>query len=60
MKTLSMLVIGLLGGYLTPFLSGAEKDVIFGYLIFLNLISLIYTLKNKHNKVINVINLIWY
>ena len=58
MKTLSMLVIGLLGGYLTPFLSGAEKDVIFGYLIFLNLISLIYTLKNKHNKVINVVNLV--
>ena len=58
MKTLSMLIIGLLGGYLTPFLSGADNNVIFSYLIFLNLISLLYTLKNKHNRVINLINLI--
>ena len=58
MKTVSMLVIGLIGGYLTPFLSGADNNVIFSYLVFLNLISLIYTLKNKHNRAVNLVNLI--
>ena len=58
MRTLSMLVIGLIGGYMTPFLSGAETPLIIGYLIFLNMISLIYTLKYKKHNYINIINLL--
>lgn len=58
MKTLSMPVIGLIGGYLTPFCSGADNKLILAYFIFLNMISLVFTLKNKNFKSINLINLI--
>lgn len=57
MKTMSALVIGLIGGYLTPNLTGASHDASFCYLIFLNLVSLIYTLNNVKAKWINPINL---
>ncbi|MBD5402632.1 DUF2339 domain-containing protein [bacterium] len=58
MKTPSMLIIGLIGGYLTPCFSGGSHDAAFSYLIFLNLISLIYTLQNKKYSFINIINLV--
>jgi len=58
MKTFSMPVIGLIGGYLTPFCSGAGNNLILAYLIFLNMVSLIFTLKNKNLKSINIVNLI--
>lgn len=58
MKTVSMLVIGLIGGYLTPCFSGAQYEVCMWYLIFLNAVSLIFTLKNQRFCSINIINLI--
>lgn len=57
MKTYSMMVIGILGGYLTPFFSGVDTGVIISFFIFLNLITLVYSLKNTKAKFINVINL---
>jgi len=58
MKTLSMLVIGLIGGYLTPIFAGADNNVALSYLIFLNLVSLIFTLRNRNTNIINLLNLI--
>ena len=58
MRSVSSLVIGLIGGYLTPHLSGASGDLTYGYLIFLNLISLVYTLNNVKAKWINPVNLL--
>ena len=58
MKTISMLFIGLIGGYLTPCFSGASYDVCLYFLIFLNAVSLVYTLKNQCFAWINIINLI--
>lgn len=58
LKTPSMLVIGLIGGYLTPIFSGTSNDASMWYLIFLNLVSIVYTLKNQRYSFINVINLI--
>ena len=55
MKTLSMLVIGLIGGYLTPIVAGSQY--ILPYLIFLNLVSLVFTFKNPKYKSINIVNL---
>ncbi len=58
MKTVSMLVIGLIGGYLTPCFSGAPYETCLWYLIFLNLVSLVFTLRNTHYNFINFVNLI--
>ena len=58
MKTVSMLVLGLIGGYLTPAFSGADANTALGFVIFLNVLSLIYTLKNKSSNVINIFNLL--
>lgn len=58
MKTVSMLVIGLVGGYLTPCFSGAEQDTVLAFIVFLNIISLIFTLRNKHYNPVNIANLI--
>ncbi len=57
MKTPSMLIIGLIGGYLTPIFSGTSNDSSMWYLIFLNLVSIVYTLKNQRHSFINIINL---
>lgn len=57
MRSVSSLIIGLLGGYLTPYLSGAAPDISFGYLIFLNIVSIIYSLNNPKMKWINIVNL---
>lgn len=58
MKTYSMIAIGLIGGYLTPFLSGADSTLILSFLIFLNMVSLAYSLKNKKIRFLNVVNLV--
>jgi len=58
MKTISMLAIALIGGYLTPFIAQANRPEAFGYLIFLNILSLIYTLNYKNKNCINMINLL--
>lgn len=58
MQTASMLVIGLIGGYLTPCFSGSDYEVSMWYLIFLNAVSLIFTLKNTRYKWINLVNLL--
>ncbi len=58
MKTVSMLVIGLIGGYLTPCFSGVKYEVALGYLIFLNLVSLIFTLRNERFNWLNCVNLL--
>jgi len=58
MKTVSMLVLGLLGGYITTFVVTSDSNVSLGFLIFLNLISLIYSLRNKNCNWINPVNLI--
>lgn len=57
MKSVSSLVIGLIGGYMTPYLSGADSNVSFSYLIFLNIVSVIYALNNVKTKWINPVNL---
>lgn len=57
MRTFSAVIIGLIGGYLTPYLSGAQIDTSALYLIFLNLVSVIYTLVNPKAKRINTVNL---
>ena len=57
MKTLSMLIIGLVGGYVTPFLSNSGNHVIFVYLILLNILSLIFSLRNSKAKYVNIANL---
>lgn len=59
LKTTSMLSIGLIGGYLNSvFLnSNATADFVFGYLIFLNALSLVYTYRNSEKSLINIINL---
>ena len=58
MKTYSMIAIGLIGGYLTPFLSGVEAKMVLIFLVFLNMVSLVYTLRNKKIRLLNVFNLI--
>ena len=57
-KTVSMLVIGLIGGYLTPLTSGVKFEELFSFLIFLNALSLVFTLRNKNYRVVNIINLL--
>lgn len=58
LKTASMIIIGLIGGYLTPFCAKASTEEIFGFLIFLNILSLIFVLKNKKFNIINTLNLV--
>lgn len=58
-KTISMIAIALIGGYLNLlFVSNlASLNFHFGYLLFLNLLSVIYVYKNPSKSVINFINL---
>lgn len=59
-KSFSTLAIGLIGGYLNPFYinTNISADFLFGYLIFLNLLSIIYVYKNKDKLILNIINLL--
>jgi len=58
-KSLSMIIIALIAGYITPFLTTQASNVNFFlcYFIFINLLSLIYTYKNPNYSNINLINL---
>lgn len=56
LKTTSMLSISLIGGYLTPLFINSDASL-FGYLLFLNAVSLIFAYRNPERNVINIINL---
>ena len=62
LKTVSMLVIALVAGYLNPLFVNSSFDIdsnfLFGYLIFVNLLSVVYSYRNNNRCVINVVNLI--
>ncbi len=59
-KTVSMIMIALIGGYLNIFFAGlaSNPNLTFAYIIFLNLLSVLYTYKNPEKSAVNVINLI--
>ena len=58
-KTVSMIAIALIGGYLNiAFASHMEINTAFGYIIFLNLLSLIYVFRNPKMELVNIVNLI--
>lgn len=59
-KTTSMLIFSLIGGYLNPFFvnSNINGNFLFSYLIFLNLLSLIFVYRNMNKQWINIINLL--
>lgn len=61
LKTISMLVISLIAAYLNPIFLNSEFDVpsnfLFGYLIFINLLSLVYTYRNNSRSITNTVNL---
>ena len=58
-KTVSMISIALIAGYLNPIIANANASIefLFGYYIFLNLLSIIYVFKNPKRDVINFVNL---
>lgn len=62
LKTISMLVVSLIAGYLNPFLVNkdfiVDPNFVFGYLIFVNLIAVLYTYRNKNRNTVNIVNLI--
>ena len=58
MKTLSMLIIGLVGAYLTPVFAGAGMIANLYYILFINIISPVYTLRNKNVNWINIVNIV--
>lgn len=61
LKTISMLVISLIAGYLNPFFiqpqAATAPNFLMGYLIFVNLLSIIYTFKNNSRNTVNIVNL---
>ncbi len=58
-KTLSMIIIALIAGYINPIFinAHASNEFLFGYYIFLNLLSVIYVYRNPHRDYINFVNL---
>lgn len=58
-KTVSMISIALIGGYLNVFLVASEVSAItmFAYLIFLNLLSILFAYRNPDKFSINIINI---
>ena len=61
LKTVSMLVISLIAAYINPIFFNSEftvfPDFMFGYFIFINLLSIIFTYRNSSRSIINTINL---
>ncbi len=59
-KTYSMLGAALFGGYFNIISLSKSLDTVFilGYLIFLNMLSLIYTYRNRDKSPVNIINLL--
>lgn len=62
LKTVSMLTVSLVASYLNPFFINPEISVspnfLMGYLIFVNLLSIVYTYRNKSRNTVNTVN-IW-
>lgn len=62
MKTVSMLAITMVAGYLNPLFINpnfhVDHNFLFGYLTFVNLLGIIYTYRNKNRNTLNIINLI--
>lgn len=58
LKTISMLAISLVAGYLNPFFIHHSPNFLFGYLVFVNLLSIAYTYKNRTRNTVNIINLV--
>lgn len=58
-NSFATILIGLFGGYLNPFLikSDISMTFIFSYLIFVNIIGIIYTSKNRDKNIVNCLNL---
>lgn len=59
-KTISMIAIALIGGYLNVFMVSKNVDLnnLFIYLIFLNILSMAFVAKNADKNIINYVNLI--
>lgn len=59
-KTVSMLAIALLGGYMNILIGASEIDInlIFGYFIFLNILSMAFVYKNPSKLAMNPLNLV--
>ena len=59
-KTVSAIVIGLIGGYLNPFFVNYHitMNFLFWYLIFLNVLSTVFVFRNRSKDTVNIINLI--
>lgn len=59
-KTVSMLAIALIGGYMNILIGASEVDInlIFGYFIFLNVLSMAFVYKNPSRLAMNPANLI--
>lgn len=61
LKTISMLVISLIAGYLNPFFIQTQVETapnfLMGYLIFVNILSIIYTYRNKSRNTVNIVNI---
>lgn len=59
-KSFSTIAIGLLGGYMNPFFinSDVSTTFLFAYLIFVNLISIVYVQRNQDKIALNYVNLI--
>ena len=59
-KTVSMLAIALTGGYLNVLVASNDVSfaVFFSYLIFLNILSVIFVIRNPEKNNINIINLV--
>lgn len=57
-KTISMIVISLLGGYFNIlFVPNIDISLLFGYIIFLNILSVLYVYRNSKTEWINIVNL---
>lgn len=59
-KSFATIAIGLFGGYLNPavFSQDVSINILFGYLIALNLISIAYTYRNGSKNIINCVNIL--
>ena len=59
-KTVSTIVIGLIGGYLNPFFVNYHitMNFLFWYLIFLNVLSIVFVYRNRSKDAVNIINLV--
>ncbi|MBQ9244635.1 DUF2339 domain-containing protein [bacterium] len=59
-KTVSMVAIALVGGYLNIFMISSEISLnfLFSYLIFLNIMSMLFVIRNYDKNIINHINII--